>query len=110
MAESSELTVGKKLSEIFEEAYNLFYSFKTCYDPTNSPEFQAKVKQCIGLFEDSTRLVSLIGMFSTNETYEEIATEDLKYLLLPFFLAQLTLKLCGGERKEIVDVADVYFK
>jgi immunoglobulin-binding protein 1 len=49
-------------------------------------------------------------MFSTNETYEEIATEDLKYLLLPFFLAQLTLKICNVDRKEIVGVAEVYFK
>lgn len=36
----SELTVDRKLSEIFEEAFDLFNSFETCNDPTNSPEFQ----------------------------------------------------------------------
>lgn len=41
MSEStSETTVDRKLFEIFEEAFNLYYSFETCNDPTNSLEFQ----------------------------------------------------------------------
>lgn len=62
------------------------------------------------MFEDATRLVSLIGLYSSNETLEEIGTGNLKYLLLPFFLGQLSMKLCSGERKDIVEVAQVYFK
>lgn len=38
--ESSETTVDRKLFEIFEEAFDLYNSFDTCNDPTNSPEFQ----------------------------------------------------------------------
>lgn len=62
------------------------------------------------MFEDSTRLVSMSGMFSKNESYEEISTNNLKFLLLPFFLAQTTLKLCSPDRKNIVDVAKVYYE
>jgi immunoglobulin-binding protein 1 len=62
------------------------------------------------MFEDSTRLVSMSGMFSKNESYEEIATSDLKFLLLPFFLAQASLKLCSADRKNIVDVAKIYYE
>lgn len=62
------------------------------------------------MFEDSTRLVSLSGMFSKNESHEEIATNDLKFLLLPFFLAQTSLKLCNSDRKNVVDVAKVYYE
>jgi immunoglobulin-binding protein 1 len=63
------------------------------------------------MFEDSTRLVSLMGMFSKNESHEEIATSNLKYLLLPFFLAQTTLKICvQDQRKNVVDVAKIYFE
>lgn len=36
----SEITVDRKLLDIFEEAFNLHYSFETCNDPTNSVEFQ----------------------------------------------------------------------
>lgn len=60
--------------------------------------------------EDATKLVSLAGLFSKNETADEIATNDLQYLLLPSLLGSLTLKLTSGERKEIVNVAEVYFK
>lgn len=61
--------------------------------------------------EDSTRLVSLCGMFSKNENYEEIPSEHLKFLLLPFFLAQLTLKLCVvTDRSRLVDVAQIYYE
>lgn len=62
------------------------------------------------MFEDSTRLVSLCGMFSKNESFEEISTTDLKFLLLPFFLAQASLKLCTQDRKNVVDVAKVYYE
>lgn len=62
------------------------------------------------LFEDCTRLVSICGLFSSNESYKEISTNDLKYLLLPFFLGQLSQKLCGGSRAEIVEISEVYYK
>lgn len=72
-----------------------------------------KIKKQIGNFEDATRLVSLGGMFSENEGFEEIPTGDIKYLLLPFFLGQLTLKLNSADsdtRKNLVEVAEVYYK
>jgi immunoglobulin-binding protein 1 len=51
------------------------------------------------------------GMYSTNETHEEISTNNLKFLLLPFFLAQTTLKLCNfQDRKNVVDVAKIYYE
>jgi immunoglobulin-binding protein 1 len=68
------------------------------------------VKKCIGMFEDSTRLVSMCGMFSKNESHEEISTNDLKFLLLPFFLAQTSLKLCSADRANVVDVAKIYYE
>lgn len=52
-------------------------------------------------------------MFSDNEAFEEIPTNDIKYLLLPFFLGQLTLKLNSTDpdiRKNYVEVAEVYYK
>lgn len=68
------------------------------------------MKKCIHLFEDCTRLVSICGLFSSNENYKELPTDDLKYLLLPFFLGQLAQRICGGTRDHIVEAAEVYFK
>lgn len=149
---TDEYTVDRKLSDIFEEAYHLYYSFESCNEPTNSSGFQVnithyismlrtnlmihaghaqytyyaitvlsdeiiakhfilqvKIKKCMALFEDATRLVSICGLFSSNESYEEVNTNDLKYLLLPFFLGQLSQKLCGDDRHNIVEVSEVYF-
>lgn len=132
----SEITVDRKLLDIFEEAFDLYYSFESSTEATNSPEFQvmmlsifdvfgllwanlkmigwlifqSKIKKCIKLFEDCTRLVSICGIFSTNENYTELPTSDLKYLLLPFFLGTLSQKICGGSRADVVEVAEIYFK
>lgn len=62
------------------------------------------------ILEKSTKLANVTGMFSTNESLEEIATADLQYLLLPALLGSLSLKLTSGDRKEIIDVAEIYFK
>ena len=62
------------------------------------------------LLENSTTLVSEIGMFSRNETVDEIPTEHLQYLLLPALLGSLSLKLTSGDRKNTIDVADIYYK
>lgn len=40
MNEENETTVDRKLYEIFEEAFELYYSFESSNDATNSPEFQ----------------------------------------------------------------------
>ncbi|CAO1338311.1 unnamed protein product [Diamesa hyperborea] len=106
----NEQKVEKRLEEIYDEAYTLYESFDKREDPGNSPEFQEELKKCIGMLEDATRLVSLSGMFSKNENHDEIPTNNLRYLILPFFLAESTLKLCVIDRKNVVDVAKVYFE
>ena len=132
----TETEANRKLSEIFNEAFDLYDSFETSTEPTNSLEFQVittknglcvikfslnriitfissfqvNVKKCIKLFEDCTRLVSIGGLFSSNESYTELPTSSLKYFLLPFFLGKLNQKICGGSRADIVEVAEVYFK
>lgn len=62
------------------------------------------------MFEDATRLVSVVDMFSDNEAFEEVATENIKYFLLPALLGKLTNQLCVTEdRMHLIKVAEVYF-
>lgn len=62
------------------------------------------------MFQEATKLVSLADIFSTNESFEEVATDNIKYFLLPALLGSLTLKICGtSDRMHIVDVAEIYF-
>ena len=90
------------LTYIYVKAKNIFiiHLFK----------FQLSIKSAISKFEKSTNLVSLTGMFSRNESLEELSTETLQYLLLPALLGTLSLKLCNQPRKDIINVAEIYFR
>lgn len=107
-------TPERKLSDIFEEAYYLYNGLDQLDVQQNTSEFQLELRKCSVLLEDATRLVSAVGLFSDNELEDEIATAHIKYLLLPYFLGQLVQKKTAGsggpDRKEIVAVAQVYFK
>lgn len=62
------------------------------------------------MLEYATQLVSAAGLYSSNETIEEVPTSDIKYMLLPFMLGSLALKLTNnGNRLEVVKTAEVYF-
>lgn len=62
------------------------------------------------MFEDATKLVSIVDMFSDNETFEEVATENIKYFLLPALLGKLATKICGSDdRLHLVKVTEIYF-
>lgn len=62
------------------------------------------------LFEDATRLVSIAGIFSSNEDIEEVATKNIKYFLLPALLGTLSMKLCVEDRFSVIQTAEVYFR
>ncbi|KAK9751713.1 TAP42-like family [Popillia japonica] len=111
MATSEESECDPKtLANMFQEGLDLYNHLDTLTEPTNSPNFQSSVKKAMRLLEDVTRLVSLVGMFSRNESIEEVATNDIQYMLLPALLGSLSLKLTSGDRNTIINVAEVYFK
>ncbi|XP_067008922.1 immunoglobulin-binding protein 1 [Anabrus simplex] len=100
----------RRLSDIFDEGLELFNELSKSSEPTNSSSVQGKVHKSMHLLEDATRLVSLAGMFSSNETEEEIPTSNIKFLLLPALLGTLSLKVCSDDRMQIVETAEVYFR
>lgn len=64
----------------------------------------------MNMLEQATRLVSIVDMFSQNESFEEVATENIKYFLLPAFLGTLATKICNtDDRMHVVNVAEIYF-
>ncbi|XP_023024918.2 immunoglobulin binding protein Tap42 [Leptinotarsa decemlineata] len=100
----------ESLSSIFKKGLESYNNITNSDQPTNSPDMQISIKRTMKTFEDATRLVSLAGIFSNNESIDEVSTSDLQYFLLPALLGSLNLKLTSGERKDIVDVAEIYFK
>ncbi|XP_034186168.2 immunoglobulin binding protein Tap42 [Osmia lignaria lignaria] len=111
---SSELVHDVKdsatLSELFDKAFEMFNDLNKTTEPTNSSKVQSDIKRTMKMLEDATKLVSIVDMFSENESFEEVATENIKYFLLPAFLGTLTTKICNADnRMNIVNVAEIYF-
>lgn len=109
MAESQS-DASQTLNTIFHQGLELYNKVTNSQEPTNSPETQRDIRKAIELFEQATRLVSLADVFSSNEELDELATNDIQYLLLPALLGLLTAKITTRNRKEVLDVAEVYYK
>lgn len=60
--------------------------------------------------ELATTIVSQINMFSANEFIDEVPTDSLQYLLLPYFLGKLSLKCHKQDRGDVLRIAEIYFK
>ncbi|XP_001357338.3 immunoglobulin-binding protein 1 [Drosophila pseudoobscura] len=100
----------KKLSDIFLSGWNLYEELDVSELPFNGSEFQNKVKTALGHFEEATVIVNQVGMFSPNELIDEVSTDSLQFMLLPYFLGKLTTKINNPNSTEILDLAEIYFK
>ncbi|XP_076943489.1 PP2A regulatory subunit TAP46-like [Bidens hawaiensis] len=58
-------------------------------------------KGCEAL-QQCEEMISKLGLFSSNETKEEISTTNLKYILVPFYLAELIEKTGHDNRIQIL--------
>ncbi|KAN0032135.1 hypothetical protein ACTFIV_006011 [Dictyostelium citrinum] len=65
---------------------------------TSDPEYQKQVKSSITHFFTASMNVSKQQIFSKNEELEDIRTDSLKYLLIPYYLSELYLKITGSDR------------
>ncbi|XP_075150575.1 immunoglobulin binding protein Tap42 [Haematobia irritans] len=113
MSEGQDANVeggDRKLLDIFLDGWNIYEFLDETTIDTNSAEYQNKVKDAISNFEKTTTIVSQIGMFSSNEFIDEVPTDSLQYLLLPYFLGKLALKSHKRDREEVLRLAEVYFK
>uniref|UniRef100_A0A4W3JEN7 Immunoglobulin (CD79A) binding protein 1 n=1 Tax=Callorhinchus milii TaxID=7868 RepID=A0A4W3JEN7_CALMI len=93
------------LSDMFEGGWRALEEAETSDQPSNSNGFQYTVRRGSPRFR-----VNPVKRFDRNEELEEIATADVKYLLLPALLGALTMKLSNSaKRLEHVQKARIYF-
>jgi len=109
MSQSESGESSSSLSEVFDGALAIHEAIETSTDDSSSETFQTKLKKGILMLEDATKLVSIIDLFSRNENYKEVATEHLKYFLLPVLLGDLNSRLTDGKREDIVETCQIYY-
>uniref|UniRef100_A0A3Q3VT20 Uncharacterized protein n=1 Tax=Mola mola TaxID=94237 RepID=A0A3Q3VT20_MOLML len=75
-----------------------------------SDAIQIRVKHGIAMFEEASVMVAQLSLFSRSEELDEIATVDLKYMLLPALLGALVMKQTNRDKRlEILQTARAYF-
>lgn len=93
------------LPALFEQARKIHLS------ATESGETDQEVvrKGCESL-EKCEEMISKLGLFSANETKDDISTTNLKYLLVPFYLGELTEKIAQDDRIQILKASQAKLK
>ncbi|KAL5567755.1 hypothetical protein UlMin_024330 [Ulmus minor] len=71
---------------------------------------QDLVKKGYEALEKCEEMISKLGLFSSNETKEDISTATLKYLLVPFYLGELTEKIVQDDRIQILKASQAKLK
>ncbi|KAI9276944.1 TAP42-like protein [Phascolomyces articulosus] len=75
------------------------------------PVYQSKVHDGRSRLERASDLVRQLSIFSSNEILDDINTQDLRFLLIPVYLGELTLKVIepNGKRRSILETAKTHF-
>ncbi|KAF3432807.1 hypothetical protein FNV43_RR23909 [Rhamnella rubrinervis] len=71
---------------------------------------QEVVRKGCEALEKCEEMISKLGLFSSNETKDDISTTNLKYLLVPFYLGELTEKVAEDDRIHVVKVSQAKLK
>ncbi|KAM3612268.1 uncharacterized protein V6R79_005751 [Siganus canaliculatus] len=103
-------TEPPKLSDLLDRGWKIYEDVDSTNEPMGSTSVQKKVQRGISMLEEATRMVAQLDLFSSNEELEEIATADLRYLLLPALLGALSMKQTNRDKRlDIVQTARDYY-
>lgn len=103
-------TEPPKLFDLLDRGWKIFEEVDSTNEPLGSNAIQVRVKRGISMLEDASRMAAQLDLFSRNEELEEVATADLKYLLLPALLGALTMKQTSRDKRlDIVQTSRAYF-
>ncbi|XP_005073044.1 immunoglobulin-binding protein 1b-like [Mesocricetus auratus] len=98
--EDEELLLQEpRLPDLLETGRQLLEEVEASTLPSGSRLIQNKVTRALDLLEKASDMLSQLDLFSRNEDWEEVASADLKYLMLPALRGALTLKLVGASRR-----------
>ncbi|XP_025704287.1 immunoglobulin-binding protein 1 isoform X1 [Callorhinus ursinus] len=99
MATAEDELLLPRLPELFETSKQLLDEVEVATEPTGSRVIQEKVVKGLDLLKKAAEMLSQLDLFSRNEDLEEIASTDLKYLMVPAFQGALTMKQVNPSKR-----------
>ena len=95
------------LKSLFAKATQLRQSLDTLQ--SQSQQYQDNLRNAISAYEECRAQASSTSLFSPNESADDIASADLQYLSIGFYLGELLPKSVSGDRKLLLRSAqDAY--
>ncbi|KAG2211944.1 hypothetical protein INT47_004631 [Mucor saturninus] len=103
---------GLSLGKLFSTGQTILTELEDTSLSSIDPEYQAKVADAIQRLSRADALVAQLNIFSDNEIFDEINTNDLKFLLIPAYLGDLTLKVSDKDidRSNILEKSREYIQ
>uniref|UniRef100_A0A0E0MJG2 PP2A regulatory subunit TAP46 n=1 Tax=Oryza punctata TaxID=4537 RepID=A0A0E0MJG2_ORYPU len=71
---------------------------------------QEGIRKGVDLLRRCDEMVSKLGLFSSNETKDDVSTANLKYLLVPYYLGEMTEKVAQEDRIPVVKASQDHLK
>ncbi|WKY00234.1 hypothetical protein Q1695_014802 [Nippostrongylus brasiliensis] len=103
-----------------DDAESLNLRFRKAEDVVNdigegrfsTVELQDRIKEAVGILEDLTRAVSMVGLFSVNEEVEDLPTSSIQFLLIPCYLGVVHHNTVTEplHRAEQLGLAKIYYR
>ncbi|NXR72279.1 IGBP1 protein, partial [Pycnonotus jocosus] len=102
---------GPRLPELLALGRRLWDELEASTEPSSgAPAVQEKVRQGLDALQRAAAMVAQLELFSENEELDEIASSDLKFMLLPALLGAMTLKQVDlSRRREHLESAREHF-
>lgn len=99
------------LGELFVSGQSILTELEETSLSTANAEYQAKVHDGLRRLERAHDLVNKLAIFSSNELIDEISPQNLRFLLIPAYLGDLTLKRTGPieQRKSVLETGKVRY-
>lgn len=94
----------QSLAELFEQGLKLMHEAEKLPRGDKRQDSYLRSREC---FKKAADLVESLALFSDNETINDIATADLRYLLLPAYLAKIFVSSeCSPNRLKTFEAAE----
>ncbi|XP_022416733.1 immunoglobulin-binding protein 1 isoform X4 [Delphinapterus leucas] len=99
MATAGDELLPPRLPELFETSKQLLDEVEVATEPTGSRIIQDKVFKGLDLLKKAAEMLLELDLFSRNEDLEEIASTDLKYLMVPAFQGAFAMKQVNPSKR-----------
>ncbi|XP_060068043.1 immunoglobulin-binding protein 1-like [Ylistrum balloti] len=101
---------AERLPDLFENVWKAWEFLESTQEDTNSYSVQKEAIKGLTDGEKAIKMVNDLALFSSNESIEEVTTNELRYMLLPAFMGYFIQKRVTKDRLQLVRTGKAYFE